>query len=78
MLYPPASTVAICVVLPVLAIIAVLLRFYVRIRVQPTYVGIDDWLAVAACLFACADSANLIASKEFSANKGIDRSRLYQ
>lgn len=64
MLYSPASTVAICVILPVLAILAVVLRFYVRLRAQPTYVGIDDWLAVAACVFACADGANLIASKK--------------
>ena len=58
--YDPTSIVVVSVILPLLAVVAVGLRFWVRLRVQPTYLGIDDWLILAAVIFSIADAANLI------------------
>lgn len=59
--YPPASIVAVSIILPLLALLAVFLRFYVRLRLQPSHIGIDDWLIVGAVILALADGANLAA-----------------
>ena len=60
MAYDPPSIIAISVVLPLLAVGAVILRFLVRLRWQPTYIGVDDWLILGALVFLLADGANLI------------------
>lgn len=57
--YPPASIVAVAIILPFLALIAVILRFWVRLRVAPSYLGADDWLIAAAVFLCLADGANL-------------------
>ena len=59
MAYFPQSIVVIAIFLPLLAIIAVCLRFWVRLYVQPTHIGIDDWLIVGALILCLADGANL-------------------
>ena len=58
--YSPTSIIVVSVVLPLLAFVAICLRFWVRLRVQPTYIGIDDWLILAAFVFLLGDAANLI------------------
>ena len=57
--YTPTTIVAISIVLPLIAVVAVCLRFWVRTSYQPTYLGVDDWLAFAAVIFCLADGANL-------------------
>ena len=59
MAYDPTSIVVVSIVLPLLGVVAVCLRFWVRLRVAPTYLGIDDWLALAAVIFSMGDGANL-------------------
>ena len=61
--YSPTSIIVVSVVLPVIALVAICLRFWVRLRVQPTYVGIDDWLILGAFIFMVGDAANLIIRK---------------
>ena len=63
MAYEPPSIVAISIVLPALSILAVCLRFLVRLRLKPTFIGIDDWLILAAVIFLVADGANLAAGR---------------
>jgi hypothetical protein len=57
--YSPTSIVVIAVVLPLFAVVAVALRFLVRLKIQPTYIGIDDWTIAVAVIFLLADCANL-------------------
>ena len=59
MAYSPESIVAISILLPSLAVVFLLLRFFVRQKLARTYIGLDDWLLVAACFLALADGANL-------------------
>lgn len=59
--YPPESIIAVATVLPLLALVAVALRLLVRIKIQPTYVGIDDWLAVFSVALALAFGAIMMA-----------------
>ena len=66
MAYDPPSIIAVSIVLPLLALVAVCLRFLVRQRVQPTYIGIDDWLVLGAVVFSLADGANLAAGEQSS------------
>ena len=56
-MYGVASVVVTAAVLPILGVIAVVLRFYVRLRLKPTFVGIDDWMIAFSCLFVCAQGA---------------------
>ena len=58
--YPPSAIIAIPVVLPLLTVVAVVLRFYVRLKLSPTYLGIDDWTAAVASLFCLGFGASLI------------------
>lgn len=59
MSYSVASIAAVGIVLPLLALVAVILRFHLRFNVQPSYIGVDDWLIVGAVILAMADGANL-------------------
>lgn len=72
MVYSPTSVIAVSAALPALALFTTILRFYARLRLSATYLGIDDWLALAAVIFSLADGANLIAA----AVKG-DQGRVY-
>lgn len=49
-MYGVATVIAMAILLPLLAFVAVCLRFYTRVRLTSTYVGIDDWLSAFSCL----------------------------
>lgn len=51
--YGVNSLVGTAVTLPVLAIVSVLLRFYVRLRMRHTFLGVDDWLVMLSVLLVC-------------------------
>ena len=44
--YGADSLIVTAIVLPFLSVIAVFLRFYVRLRMRHTHIGIDDWLVL--------------------------------
>ena len=56
-MYGVASVIATAVTLPLLGLIAVCSRFYVRIRLTRTFVGIDDWLIALSTLLVLGQSA---------------------
>ncbi|KUJ09335.1 uncharacterized protein LY89DRAFT_690381 [Mollisia scopiformis] len=56
----PSAIIAAGVVLPVLSIIAVVLRFYVRSS-RKTAIGVDDWLVIPPLFFVIGMGACLIA-----------------
>lgn len=62
-MYGVASLIVTAILLPLLGVIAVCLRFYVRLRVRPTFVGIDDWMTAISCFLVCAQGANQIVGK---------------
>ena len=45
------------ILLPLLGFVAVYLRFYTRIRLTSTFVGIDDWLIAFSCLLVLGQGA---------------------
>ena len=49
-MYGVASVIVTAIGLPVFGFLAVCLRFYVRLRLTPTFVGIDDWLIAFSCV----------------------------
>ena len=51
--YGVTSLISTAIALPILSILAVSLRLYVRLRMRHTYVGIDDWLVVLSVLLVC-------------------------
>lgn len=53
MVYSVATLIVTAVVLPILGVAAVGLRYWVRLRLQPTFIGIDDYFIAIACLLAC-------------------------
>ena len=59
-MYGVTSLIVTATVLPLLGLGAVCLRFYVRLRLKPTFVGIDDWLITFSCLLVFAQGANQI------------------
>ena len=63
MAYDAPTFYAVDSTLSLLAFAAVCLRFWVRLRVQPTYLGADDWLILGAFVFFLADAANQIVGK---------------
>jgi hypothetical protein len=64
--YSPTSIVVVAVVLPLFSIVAVYLRVIVRLKIQPTYLGIDDWMIVVAIFFLLGDCANLAVCESTS------------
>ena len=46
--YGPPELIGTAIALPILSIIALVLRFYVRLRVRKTDIGIDDYLILIA------------------------------
>lgn len=49
-MYGVASLIAVGILLPLIGTLLVGLRFFVRLRLRPTFVGIDDWLILFACV----------------------------
>lgn len=62
-MYGVTSLIVTAVILPLLGVVAVTLRFYVRLRLKPTFIGIDDWMITFSCLLVCAIGANQIVGK---------------
>ena len=56
-MYGIASVIVAAVLLPLLGFVAVCLRFYTRISLTPTFVGIDDWLIAFSCLLVLGQGA---------------------
>ncbi|KAL8744591.1 MAG: hypothetical protein Q9190_003184 [Brigantiaea leucoxantha] len=50
------------ILLPLIGSLAVCLRFHVRLRLKPTFVGIDDWLILFSCVLVWGQAANQIAA----------------
>ena len=63
-MYDVASLIVTATVLPFIALVALCLRFYVRLKLNPTYLGIDDWLIAIGFVFVCGQCANQIAGKD--------------
>ena len=59
-MYGVTSLIATAIVLPLLGFVAVCVRFYVRLRLKPTYLGVDDWLIAFSCLLTVAQGADQI------------------
>ena len=74
MAYDPPSIIAVSIILPLLALVAVCIRFWVRIRLTSTHIGTDDWLVLGAVIFSLADGANLIVGKHLlqSSSQALD------
>ena len=65
------------VLLPLLGFVAVYLRFYTRIRLTSTFIGIDDWLIAFSCVLVLGHGAAQIAGMiprplRSSQNKSIE------
>ena len=56
-MYGVTSLIVTAIFLPLVGSVAVGLRFLVRLRLKPTFVGIDDWLILLACVFVWAQGA---------------------
>ena len=56
-MYGIASVIFTAILLPLLGFVAVYLRFYTRIRLTSTFVGIDDWLIAFSCLLVLGQGA---------------------
>ena len=70
-MYDVASLIATAIILPLFGFIAVVLRFYVRLYLKPSYIGIDDWLIVIALVLVYGQAANQIVGKAVSMSKII-------
>lgn len=51
--YGVLSLIVTAITLPIFAIVVVLLRFYVRLQVRPTYLAADDWLILLSVFLVC-------------------------
>ena len=51
--YGVNSLIGTAIALPIFGIAAVVLRFYVRLRVRHTYIGVDDWLILLSVVLVC-------------------------
>ena len=70
--YGTTSIIITAIVLPLLGLVAVCLRFYVRLRLKPTFVGIDDWLITFSCLLVFAQAALQISCKTSPSHESQD------
>ena len=75
MAYNVASLIATAIILPLLGVVAVALRFYVRLHVKPSPLRADDWLIVVSCIIACALAANQIVGKASLSYVKLERTR---
>lgn len=46
--YGVTSLIETAIALPILSLLAVLLRFYVRLHMRRSHIGVDDWLSLIA------------------------------
>lgn len=65
-MYPPSSLVVTGILLPLLGLVAVGLRFIIRLRSR-VFLGVDDWTILAGWLIVCAMAACQILRKEQTA-----------
>ena len=72
-MYGVASLIVTAVLLPLLGVVAVILRFYVRLRLKPTFVGIDDWMIAFSCFIVCGLGANQIVGKTMSLDDHVGK-----
>ena len=63
--YGVDSLIGVAIALPLLGIIAVILRFYVRLHLKRDYIGVDDWLILASIILVCGQAAIQILGKTF-------------
>lgn len=56
-MYGVAAVIVTAILLPLLGFVAVYLRFYTRVHLTSTYVGIDDWLSAFSCLLVLGHGA---------------------
>ena len=56
-MYGVASLIVTATVIPLLGVVAVCLRFIVRLRLKPTFVGVDDWLIAFSTVLVLAQGA---------------------
>lgn len=61
-MYSVASIIVTAILLPLIGSAAVYLRFYIRLRLKPTFIGIDDWLILSSCIFVWAQGAMQVAA----------------
>ena len=61
-MYSPAALISTGVILPLLGVVTVCLRYWVRLRFSPSYIGIDDILIVVGAVFVCGMGAIQIGS----------------
>ena len=59
--YGESSLIGTAIALPLLAILAVILRFYARLHLRKSFIKIDDWLALLAVVFVCGHGVVQIA-----------------
>ena len=65
-MYGVTSLIATAIVLPLLGFVAVCVRFYVRLSLKPTYLGVDDWLIAFSCLLTVAQGADQITGMKLN------------
>ena len=65
-MYGVVSMIATATVLPLLGFVSVCLRFYVRVSLMPSSVGLDDWLIAISCLLVIAQGAMQIVGMSLS------------
>lgn len=65
MVYPVSSVIAVPTLFIAIGFVTLCLRFWVRLRMRPTYVGLDDWTIVAAFILVLAMVVNQILRKGF-------------
>ena len=74
-MYSPASFIAVAVVLPLLGVVAVGVRFYVRLCLRSSRLGADDYMIVIGCLLVCAMCVNQLVGKTRKTTQETTRSR---
>ena len=73
----PSGLVVIGVILPLLGVIAVLFRFYIRFNSKHFDIGADDWLILAACLLVCGMGVmQIIGTKSKSVKPRLRANRI--
>ena len=71
-MYGTTPIIVTAIVLPLLGLVAVCLRFYVRLRLKPTFIGIDDWLIAFSCLLVFGQASIQISCKTCPSHKFQD------
>ena len=61
--YGVSSLVGTAIALPFLSLLAVFLRFHVRLRMRRSHVGVDDWLCLLAVVLVVGQAIMQIIGK---------------